>query len=202
MKNDAKLSIQIPEIIESYCWTLPEKSTRYVTSKELLIAHKFKALPYWTEEDAVRYFRSQEDRIAKSTINVRGRRLSAFFNFCIRKRTLDSNPVVSKTLPKVRDLTVPKTLTSKECDLLFKKIPKHTWMGHRDRLALALMLINGHRVSTVANINWDDLEHRSDGWVLRTSAKGGVIRHSKLRPDVVHLFNQFHLKTFGRSLEK
>lgn len=169
--------------------------------RELLISHSFAPLPYWSEETALGFVRDQENRVAKSTLNVRARRLHSFFNYCIEQGILIKNPMNLRVVPKNRALTEPKTLSIEECHLMLRKIPKASFVGCRDRLAVALMMINGLRVSSVVSIDWEHLEKRSEGWVLKTYAKGGVIRNTILRPDVFQLFNNLHKKTFGVPLE-
>lgn len=187
--------------IQTYCNGLPSASSRYVTFRDLTRANAYKPLSKWTEADSLAYIRKLETRLKASTVLVQGRKLHAYFQWECDSIKRKQNPVVLKSLPKARDQRKPDALTASETHQLLKKVPKSTWLGARDRLAIALMLINGYRISTVTSLRWSDLEKRAEGWFLHTTGKGGVQTTRLVRSDLIQEFNRYHKLTFGVPLE-
>lgn len=185
--------------ILTYCQSFPSETTRYVSRLELLKANENKPLTEWNAAYGTKYIRGLEGRISPSSLLVKGRRLHGFFNWEIRQGFRSGpNPIDVTVLPKCRDNRSPQVLSENEIQKVLSKIPKKTWLGVRDQTAISLMLICGYRISTVTGLNWEDLEKRSDGWVLHTRAKGNVQSARLIRPDLAKLLLKYKSLTLGR----
>ena len=188
--------------IENYINTIPGAATRAVALRELNFVNKVKPLNQWRSEDAISHLRGVQQKLQPSTVSLRMNRLRCFFNYMIENKIYSgANPISKKIIPKYRDICEPQVLTKNEVDLFIKQIPKNTWLGNRDRCAVAMQLIHGLRVGSVLAMNWDDLEQRGQDWFLYTRGKGLVTGSRKLRPDVVRQLSKFHKLTFGMELK-
>ncbi|MBF0313614.1 MAG: tyrosine-type recombinase/integrase [Oligoflexia bacterium] len=181
--------------INEYCMELPSITTRYAVRLELLGLNKHQGLDQWGARDALAYLRGLEGQLKASTIITKARRLYSYFKWEVLNGYRKENPINLKALPKDKNENTPQALTQNEVQKLLKQVPRCTWIGLRDRLAIGFMLTQGHRISTVININWEDIEKRDDGYILHTKVKGGKRMSRKLRPDIVGLLTSYANKT-------
>lgn len=189
-----KLNTQIR--IERYCNTLASHTTRYATMIELQNAHKIKALSKWTESFATKQVRYWQQSLKGNTVLLKARRLKLYFDWEINQGLRKINPINMKAVPKVTDERAPQALTKLEAQKLLKQIPRHTWIGLRDRLAVSLMLIHGLRISSVISLKWDDVVLRNGETFINIWSKGGKLETKRLRNDVASLLWELNDKSF------
>jgi site-specific recombinase XerC len=184
---------KILKLIDAQSVTLSSVTYRQIHSRELKkIASDFFPFPS-TEGAILSVIRTWEKQgIKASTIKTRLSRLNVFYNWAVKHGHFKANPVNLKFAPKVNDQRAPQGLTKGEVDLLLKQIPKSTWMGKRDRLALALMITNGYRISTVVNIKWNDFYYEGEDLYINTWEKGNKLTTKRIRPDVAKMVHDFY----------
>jgi site-specific recombinase XerD len=133
--------------------------------------------------------------LKQQSVIIKFQRLHRFFDWQIEQGHRKSNPIRVESLPRHRNMRAPNALTQTEVEKLYAVIPRTSWIGQRDRLAISLMLVHGFRISTIVALNWSDFEKRNDGVYIGTSAKNGVLRLDRLRPDVTKVFEKFEATT-------
>ena len=186
-----KSAVTTSKRIEAFCLRYPSEATRAAFRSELHQANRHLSLKRWDSVSALARMRELQTQVSTRTLILKFQRLHTYFRWEIEQGYRKQNPIDLKALPKLRDMRAPQALTTDEVHQLLRVIPKATWHGARDHLAVSLMLVHGYRISTIVGMNWEHLVKRSDGVYLQTNAKNGVLTSRKLRPDVSALVCKF-----------
>lgn len=191
------------DLIREFSLSYPSQISRYIMERELKQANARLNILKWKPNDGMIYLRELESKgLNPSSIKTKVLRLSKFYSWLIENGHYKGiNPIPVKSIPKFRESRTPQALTHAETVKLLKSVPSATWIGCRDRFALALMLIHGLRIGTVCNMEWDHIEKSGRDWIIKTKGKGGVYSSRILRPDVADLMKKFYFKTFRQELK-
>lgn len=108
--------------------------------------------------------------VKPSTVAAAYRALSAWLNWCVRRRLLDVNPVADIDRP-----TVPKErrrfVTPEEARAVLDAITGGEWTDARDRLIVCLLYYSGLRAAELLALRVEDID-RSGGTVFVRQGKG------------------------------
>lgn len=131
----------------------------------------------------------QERGVKPSTVAARFRALSAWLNWCSRRRLIDHNPI-----PEMDKPTVPKEqaryVTLAECNRLLESIVGSDWTDHRDRLIVTLLFWSGLRASELTGLNVTDIDPQA-GTVLVRHGKGQKARVVPTAPTLARLLLEY-----------
>lgn len=120
--------------------------------------------------------------VKPSTVAARYRALSAWLNWCSRRKLIERNPI-----PELDKPSVPKEqarhVTLEECTRILESIASADWADHRDRLLVLLLFFSGLRASEVTHLHVTDVDSRA-GTVLVRNGKGGKARIVPTAPQV------------------
>lgn len=181
--------------MKTYVERFPSEASRASIRSELLQANTYCPLSRWTEATFQRRLRELQGELKPQSIILKFQRLHRYFTWEIEQGCRRINPIWLESLPKYRNMRAPSALTHKDVQRLYEVMPRSSWIGLRDRLAVSLMLVHGYRISTIAGLSWCDFERRSDGLHIATSAKYGVQESRRVRMDVQKVFEKFERKT-------
>jgi site-specific recombinase XerD len=136
--------------------------------------------------DIVGYKQALADEgLAPATIAKKLSALRSFYKVCHAQGLTPTNPTAGVKLPRVKDETSKDILSLAEVEKLFAQVDTSTVLGLRDRVILALMLVNGLREVEIVRANYGDL--KVDGIkVLVVHGKGSNEGETVLRDDVHH----------------
>jgi site-specific recombinase XerD len=129
------------------------------------------------------YLASERERGVKpSSVAARYRALSAWLNWCSRRKLIDRNPI-----PELDKPSVPKEqaqhVTLNECNALLESITANEWTDQRDRLILTLLFWSGLRAAELTGLYVTDVDTRA-GTVLVRHGKGQKARVVPTAPTV------------------
>lgn len=178
-----------------YVGRFPSEASRASLYSELTQANEYRPLSKWTEATFQARLRELQERLKTQSIILKFQRLHRYFAWEIGQGYRRQNPIRLESLPKHRNMKAPTALTQKDVQRLYDVTPRHSWIGLRDRLAISLMLVHGYRISTIVGLNWQDINRRTDGLHLATTAKYGVQQSRRVRMDVQKIFEKFGRKT-------
>lgn len=118
----------------------------------------------------------QLQRIGSDIQCARWSGLNTFFEFCIKRDYLKTNPVAKTTRPKNTEEHVVTYLTRPEIKRIMKAIDKNASevMRVRDKTIVTLALSTGMRVGAIVNLNIDDINF--DENVISVIEKGNKQR--------------------------
>lgn len=136
------------------------------------------------------YLAAERKRGVKpSTVAARFRALSAWLNWCGKRKLIDSNPIAELDKP-----SVPKEqarhVTLEECNRLLASIAGSDWADHRDRLIITLLFWSGLRAKELISLYVTDLDAQA-GTVLVRHGKGGKVRIVPTAPTVGPLLLEY-----------
>lgn len=105
--------------------------------------------------------------------------LNTFFNFLVKKKYIDINPVAQTDRPKIKTKNTVTYLTQDEISSVFKRIEDESTkkLKSRDTCIVALGLCTGLRVSAIVNIDVEDIDFRAN--TIRVIEKGRKTREIK-----------------------
>lgn len=129
------------------------------------------------------YLASQRKRgLRPSTVAASYRALSAWLNWCSRRKLIDRNPI-----PELDKPSVPKEqaqhVTLAECTRLLESITGNEWTDARDRLILTLLFWSGLRAAEMTGLYVTDVDTRA-GTILVRHGKGQKARVVPTAPTV------------------
>ncbi|MNZ33382.1 Tyrosine recombinase XerD [compost metagenome] len=110
---------------------------------------------------------------APATITRISVTLRAFFQYLVRERIIEHDPLVMVELPKV-DKKLPRTLSVEETEKLLDMPDPSTPLGLRDKAMLELLYATGIRVSELISLNLGDVDN--DLRFLRCCSESGKER--------------------------
>lgn len=112
---------------------------------------------------------------APSTICRALAALSGFFQFAEEEGAVERNPVRNARRPKIPDASPRHSLTPREVTALFDATDPDTLLGLRDRVFLALLAVQGLRVSETLDLLVEDLAEEQSHQVATIRGKGGKV---------------------------
>jgi integrase/recombinase XerD len=132
------------------------------------------ALPDAETIDA--YIADQHDRHRPATVHARFRALRALLNFLERRRKIerDDNPIHLVDAPSMPQ-EVRRHVSVVECEALLASIGSATWLDHRDRLIVLLLMFSGLRVGELCGLAVEDINSQRCEVTVRR-AKGDKSR--------------------------
>ncbi|GAB2571814.1 tyrosine recombinase XerD [Paractinoplanes abujensis] len=131
--------------------------------------------------DVNAYARGLEDqRLAPSTVARKLSGLSSWYDFLIKIRAIDANPVAGADRPNVsRDHSATVGLTPQEVDALLGRAAES---GRRHHAVMTLLADLGLRVGELVSLNLDDVGWERGHRTVRFVGKGNKARRRALTP--------------------
>ena len=134
------------------------------------------------KDHARSYIIEAQSKYSRRTLRNHASGIRSFFNFCLVRNQVKTNPFHNLTLPKL-EKQLPKILTKKQ---VFKLLKQPTldqnsnttpsFNALRDLLILELLYAGGIRVSELIGINYGDINFTDAS--IKVSGKGGKQRIS------------------------
>lgn len=120
--------------------------------------------------------KGQLQRVGSDIQCARWSGLNTFFEFCVKRDYLKTNPVAKTTRPKNTEEHAVTYLTKPEIKRIMKSIDKNQSdiMRVRDKTIVSLALSTGMRVGAIVNLNIEDINF--DENVIRVIEKGNKQR--------------------------
>jgi len=109
----------------------------------------------------------------KSSISRKINSLRTFFKFLVRKKILQTNPLIYLSSIK-KEKSLPNFLTKEEIEKLFSLIEPTDFISARDRAILELLYSSGLRISELAQLTEDDIDLYEG--LVTVQGKGGKQR--------------------------
>ncbi len=109
----------------------------------------------------------------KSSISRKINSLRTFFKFLVRKKILQTNPLIYLFSIK-KEKSLPNFLTKEEIEKLFSLIEPTDFISARDRAILELLYSSGLRISELAQLTEDDIDLYEG--LVTVQGKGGKQR--------------------------
>lgn len=123
----------------------------------------------------------------KYTYWTRYKDLNVFFNWCVKKGHIKSNPLEQLPKPKMPQ-TLPKSLNEKEVILLLKIVSAlpyhHYFLRLRNKAIIATLLLTGLRKSELLNLRFNDVD-LNNNFILVENGKGGKRREIPIQEEVL-----------------
>nr|WP_245870598.1 tyrosine-type recombinase/integrase [Asanoa hainanensis] len=134
--------------------------------------------------DVNAYAREVEETAAPTTVARKMSALSSWYDFLVKLRALDANPVSGADRPRVdRDHSATVGLAPEEVDALLRAAAAATGpTAARTRAALALLADLGLRVGELVSLDVADLGEERGHRSIRFTGKGGKHRRRALTP--------------------
>jgi site-specific recombinase XerD len=134
--------------------------------------------------DVNAYAREVEETAAPTTVARKMSALSSWYDFLVKLRALDANPVSGADRPRVdRDHSATVGLSPEEVDALLRTAATATGpTAARTRAALALLADLGLRVGELVSLDVTDLGEERGHRSIRFTGKGGKHRRRALTP--------------------
>ncbi|WP_203706858.1 tyrosine-type recombinase/integrase [Asanoa iriomotensis] len=134
--------------------------------------------------DVNAYARQVEESAAPTTVARKMSALSSWYEFLVKLRALDANPVSGADRPRVdRDHSATVGLAPEEVDALLRTAAEATGpTAARTRAALALLADLGLRVGELVSLDVADLGEERGHRSIRFTGKGGKHRRRALTP--------------------
>ncbi|MEV0155635.1 tyrosine-type recombinase/integrase [Micromonospora sp. NPDC050686] len=131
--------------------------------------------------------------LTPATVARRLSALSSWYDFLVKLRALDANPVVAADRPRIdRDHSATVGLTPEEVDALLAAAEADTGpTAVRNRAAVALLADLGLRVGELISLNLDDLGAERGHRSVRFVGKGGRPRRRALTPSTAHAVDTY-----------
>ncbi|MGA1845696.1 site-specific tyrosine recombinase/integron integrase [Deferribacter abyssi] len=118
--------------------------------------------------------------------------LSSFFDFLIKEKKIDKNPILFLDKPK-KWFKLPEFLTEDEVKKIFDIIDTSSAVGLRDNLIIRLLYSSGVRVSELLNIKISDCDLKRG--VVKVKGKGNKERFVPLNRKIVGMLETyFHVR--------
>ncbi|MGW0435884.1 tyrosine-type recombinase/integrase [Micromonospora sp. NPDC003197] len=151
--------------------------------------------------DVNEYARTLESRVdprsgrplTPATVARKLSALSSWYDFLVKLRAVDANPVSGADRPRVsRDHSSTVGLTPQEVDALLAAAEAETSpTAARNRAALALLADLGLRVGEMVSLNLTDLGYERGHRSVRFVGKGGKARRRALTPGTAYAIDAY-----------
>lgn len=131
--------------------------------------------------------------LTPATVARRLSALSSWYEFLVKLRALDANPVTSADRPRVdRDHSATVGLTPEEVDALLAAAAAETGpTAARNQAAIALLADLGLRVGELISLNVADLGAERGHRSVRFVGKGGKVRRRALTPGTAYAVDAY-----------
>jgi integrase/recombinase XerC len=151
---------------------------------------KIEQLLLAVDVDAVKAFlvHLNENQYGKATIRRKLAVLRSFYKFLVKRRWIDSNPVMTVRAPR-QEKKLPKFLEYEQVQQLLNKPPLDNWMGVRDSAMLEALYGTGMRVSELVALNIDDIDFT--GKVIHIKGRGKKQRTAPLGPSTLQSIKHY-----------
>ncbi len=114
-------------------------------------------------------------------------KLSSFFNWCVKKDYLSSNPMLDIPKPKVVSQP-PKALNEQEILFVLREVSaiksKYHFINLRNKAIVATFLFTGLRKSELLNLRYEDVD-LNNGFIFVKNGKGGKDREVPIEPSTL-----------------
>lgn len=108
--------------------------------------------------------------LSPNSVSARFRAMSAWFNWCAKRRLLGESPVAEVERPRVPK-TIAPYVTIEECHNLMTSIAGGDWTDARDQLLILLLFYSGLRCGELVALHVEDID-RQAGTVRVRRGKG------------------------------
>lgn len=132
-------------------------------------------------------------RLAPSTIARRVSAVHGFSRYAVAHRGVTESPFTAATRPRVDDESMTSGLTRTEVRALLAAAEAHS---PRSEALIALLVLNGLRITEALSARIEDLDYDRGHRVLRITRKGGHRAKTSLTPAVLRAI---HAATAGRT---
>jgi len=131
--------------------------------------------------------------LSPATVARRLSALSSWYDFLVKLRAIDTNPVAAADRPRVdRDHSATVGLTPQEVDALLAAAEADTGpTAARNRATIALLADLGLRVGELISLNVADLGTERGHRSIRFVGKGGKVRRRALTPGAAHAVDTY-----------
>lgn len=131
--------------------------------------------------------------LTPATVARRLSALSSWYDFLVKLRAVEANPVAGADRPRVdRDHSATVGLTSEEVDALLAAAEADTGpTGPRNRATIALLADLGLRVGELISLDLTDLGTERGHRSLRFIGKGGKVRRRALTPGTAYAVDAY-----------
>lgn len=149
------------------------RSPRTITWYEQEISHFL----LWLESQAFEdgefpalidgYLAAERKRgVSPATVSARFRALSAWLNWCARRKLLEESPIAHVERPRVPKRQADHVSVA-ECSRLMASITGADWLDARDRLVLLLLFYSGLRVGELTALTVADIDAKAARVIVR-----------------------------------
>jgi integrase/recombinase XerC len=130
-------------------------------------------------------------RTGDDILQARWSSLNAFFEWCVKRGYVDSNPIVVVSRPKNNTEHKVNYLTKAEINKLMKAIDRNPNRidSIRDKTVISLALATGLRVSALVNINIEDVDF--DNNVIRVIEKRQKVREIGFGSNIAEMLQEW-----------
>ena len=131
--------------------------------------------------------------LTPATVARRLSALSSWYDFLVKLRAVDANPVSGADRPRIdRDHSATVGLTPDEVDALLATADAETGpTAARNRAVIALLADLGLRVGELVSLNLDDLGAERGHRSVRFVGKGGKVRRRALTPGTAYVLDAY-----------
>ncbi|PWU44682.1 integrase [Micromonospora globispora] len=131
--------------------------------------------------------------LTPATVARRLSALSSWYDFLVKLRAVDANPVSGADRPRIdRDHSATVGLTPDEVDALLAAAEAETGpTAARNRAVIALLADLGLRVGELVSLNLDDLGAERGHRSVRFVGKGGKVRRRALTPGTAYVLDAY-----------
>ena len=131
--------------------------------------------------------------LTPATVARRLSALSSWYDFLVKLRAVDANPVSGADRPRIdRDHSATIGLTPDEVDALLAAAEAETGpTAARNRAVIALLADLGLRVGELVSLNLDDLGAERGHRSVRFVGKGGKVRRRALTPGTAYVLDAY-----------
>ena len=131
--------------------------------------------------------------LTPATVARRLSALSSWYDFLVKLRAVDGNPVSGADRPRIdRDHSATVGLTPDEVDALLAAADAETGQtAARNRAVIALLADLGLRVGELVSLNLDDLGAERGHRSVRFVGKGGKVRRRALTPGTAYVLDAY-----------
>jgi site-specific recombinase XerD len=201
----------MPKIIGEYCTSMRANRKSYTTVNVYInnvlhfarfvcdgeIAEDF--YKHITPSDVENYMISLETketasgikRMGDDILQSRWSSLNTFFDWCLKRRYIDENPMGVVNRPKNNTEHKVTYLTKAEINKLFKAIDKNEneVFRMRDKTLIGLALATALRVSALVNINVDDIDFENS--VIKVVEKRQKVREIPMGENTMNMLKEY-----------
>lgn len=141
------------------------------------------------------YQRKAERMWTNKTFRNRRQQLKTFFDFCLSREFILSNPVIKIEKPKVPK-QLPRCLDKAQLDKLICAVDNYTWYNqleeYRNKAIIRTFYLTGVRLSELLNLKTNSVNF-SESEIKILLGKGGKDRIIPIHPNLMPYLKAYHL---------